>query len=236
MSIDPSNQEAEAVRGRYARRAVSVDQRRYSMLSAANWQTVQERQRQMLRLFKRAGFQDLERLRLVEVGAGAGGNLLELLRVGFAPEHLTGIELLPERVNLARKVLPTAIQFIEGDALALPLPDASVDIVYQSVVFSSLLDRDFQSRLAEKMWRWVRPGGGVLWYDFTYDNPRNPDVRGVPLSRVRELFPQGRILHRRITLAPPIARRVADVHPALYTLFNGVPLLRTHVLCWIQKS
>ena len=41
------------------------------------------------------------------------------------------------------------------------------------------------------MWRWVRPGGGVLWYDFTFDNPRNPDVRGVPLARVRELFPHG---------------------------------------------
>ena len=30
------------------------------------------------------------------------------------------------------------------------------------------------------MWAAVKPGGGVLWYDFTVDNPRNADVRGVP--------------------------------------------------------
>jgi hypothetical protein len=25
------------------------------------------------------------------------------------------------------------------------------------------------------------------------------------------------------------------VHPALYTMFNAMPLLRTHVLAWIAK-
>ncbi len=105
----------------------------------------------------------------------------------------------------------------------------------QSTVFSSLLDDAFQQRLADAMWAAVKPGGGVLWYDFTVDNPRNPDVRGVPLRRVRELFPGGELRARRITLAPPIARAVTRVHPSLYTLFNAVPLLRTHVLAWIAK-
>ena len=75
----------------------------------------------------------------------------------------------------------------------------------------------------------------MLWYDFTVDNPRNADVRGVPLKRVRALFPHGQIHAQRITLAPPIARRVTALHPSLYTLFNAVPLLRTHVLAWIAK-
>jgi hypothetical protein len=102
-------------------------------------------------------------------------------------------------------------------------------------VFSSLLDDAFQRRLADAMWRWAKPGGGVLWYDFTVNNPRNADVRGVPLARVRELFPHGEVQARRITLAPPIARAVTRLHPSLYTLFNTVPLLRTHVLAWIAK-
>jgi len=115
------------------------------------------------------------------------------------------------------------------------LPDASEDIVLQSTVFSSLLDGPFQWRLAQAMWRWVRPGGGVLWYDFTVNNPRNPDVKGVPVARIRELFPSGRLSYRRLTLAPPIARGVCQLHPALYAWFNAVPLLRTHVLAWIEK-
>lgn len=227
--------ETDAVRARYSRRSGAVDSRRYGMMLPVNWQSVQERQRAMLRLFARAGFHDLSQLKLVEVGAGGGGNLLELLRAGFMPENLKGVELLAERAAHARHVLPAALEFTEGDALALPVEPASVDIVYQSVVFSSLLDADFQARLARRMWDWVRPGGGVLWYDFVYDNPSNRDVRGVPLSRVKALFPDGRIERRRVTLAPPIARRVCRVHPAMYTLFNAVPLLRTHLLCWIEK-
>lgn len=228
-------QETEAIRARYSRRATNVDSRRYSMLTAANWQTVQERQRAMLRLFQAVGLIELGGLRLAEVGAGTGGNLLELLRAGFAPENLIGVDLLPERAEVARHVLPSAVRFESGDATELFIEPGSLDIVYQSVVFSSLLDNAFQLCLAQAMWRWLKPGGAVLWYDFTYNNPANPDVRGVPISRVRALFPEGLIRSQRITLAPPLARRVAAVHPSLYTLFNLMPALRTHVLAWVVK-
>jgi len=60
-------------------------------------------------------------------------------------------------------------------------------------------------------------------------------VCGVPLARVRALFPQGRITARRLTLAPPLARAACRVHPALYGALNLLPLLRTHVLAWIEK-
>jgi SAM-dependent methyltransferase len=225
--------ETDAVAERYARRASADD--RYSVLRPDVWQTLQERQRALIALFARLGWADLSDKRLLEVGCGGGSNLLELLRLGFAAEHLSGVELLPARYAQARRALPAALTLHAGDALQLPLPEATQDAVFVSTVFSSLLDDAFQERLAATMWRWVRPGGGVLWYDFTVDNPRNRDVRGVPLSRVRALFPHGRIEARRVTLAPPIARAVTRVHPALYTLFNALPLLRTHVLAWIAK-
>ncbi|MDP3823594.1 MAG: class I SAM-dependent methyltransferase [Burkholderiales bacterium] len=227
-----AEREPDAVAGRYARRAASD---RYSMLRPDVWHTVQERQRAMLRLFVRLGFSDLSTLRLLEVGCGSGGNLQELLRLGFVPANLSGAELLPERIAQARAGLPASVALFEGDATQLDLAPASFDIVFVSTVFSSLLDDTFQQRLADAMWRWVKPGGGVLWYDFTVNNPRNADVRGVPLVRVRALFPQGRLQHARVTLAPPIARAVTRVHPALYTVFNVLPPLRSHVLCWLQK-
>jgi SAM-dependent methyltransferase len=226
------SREPDRVAERYARRQVGD---RYSMLRPEVWQTVHERQRAMLTLFARHGVRELPALRLLEVGCGQGGNLLELLRLGFKAEHLSGIELLPDRVAEARRCLPAALTLHEGDALQAPIAEASQDVVFVATVFSSLLDDAFQQRLADAMWRWVKPGGAVLWYDFTVDNPRNPDVRGVPLARVRALFPQGRIDRLRVTLAPPIARAVAPLHPALYTLFNTLPALRTHVLAWIAK-
>jgi SAM-dependent methyltransferase len=229
------NDEARAVAERYARRRNDDGSDRYSLLRPEVWQTVQERQRAMLALFARVGLADLGALRLLEVGCGSGGNLLELLRLGFRPEHLAGIELLPERLAQARARLPAALVLHGGDATTIALPAASQDIVFVSTVFSSLLDDAFQQRLADTMWGWLRPGGAVLWYDFTVDNPRNPDVRGVPLARVRQLFPQGALQARRVTLAPPIARRVVRGHPALYTACNVIPGLRTHVLAWIAK-
>lgn len=85
------------------------------------------------------------------------------------------------------------------------------------------------------MWSLVKLGGGVLWYDFTYNNPNNPDVRGVPISRIMALFPSAKVRVQKVTLAPPIARRVVPLSPHLYGLLNTLPLLRTHALCYLEK-
>lgn len=236
MSTEPEpHAEALAVAERYARRRSGS---LYSILRPEVVASTQEWQREMLRLLAGVcGYDDaaLRRLKLVDVGCGYGGHLLDFLRFGFAPENLSGIELLPERAAAARSRLPEALHIHHGDAGSAEFALSSQDLVFQSVVFSSLLDDSFQQTLAERMWSWVRPGGGVFWYDFTVNNPRNPDVRGVPLSRVRALFPQARIAARRVTLAPPLARTVCRLHPSLYTLFNALPLLRTHLLVWAEK-
>ncbi len=225
-------QELEQVAARYARRA-NTD--RYSLLRPDVWQLVQERQRWICRGLAVRGWQPAD-LRLVEVGCGGGGNLLEWLRLGVPAAQITGSELLPERLAAARAVLPSGVRLVAGDAAALDIAPGSQDLVMQSTVFSSLLDDAVQQHLADAMWRWLRPGGAVLWYDFAVDNPANRDVRGVPLSRVRQLFPQGLVDARRVTLAPPIARRVCALHPSLYTAFNAVPWLRSHRLVWITKA
>ena len=230
MNDPTARDEPRAVAERYARRGAPD---RYGFLQPDVLLSVQCRQRALQALLRRAGVEPAA-TSVFEVGCGAGGNLLELLRMGFRPANLGGIELLPERAAQAREVLPAAVRLHEGDATALDIAPGSVDIVYQSTVFSSLLDDAFQQRLAEAMWRWVRPGGAVLWYDFTVDNPRNPDVRGVPLSRVRALFPGAELTHRRVTLAPPLARALCRVSPRLVPWFDWPPL-RTHVLAWLRK-
>jgi SAM-dependent methyltransferase len=226
--------EAAALRVRYARR--HRDAWRDHALNPAVVLATQERQRAIADLFLRMGWLNLEGVRLLEVGCGTGCNLLDFLRLGFRPEHLQGIELLTASVEWARRDLPVSVRITHGDATAaVGVPEASQDIVFQSTVFTSLLDDEFQQRLADKMWQWLRPGGGILWYDFTVSNPRNPDVRGVPVTRIRQLFPHGKIQVRRLTLAPPVARAVTRLHPTLYTVLNSIIWLRTHVLVWVEK-
>jgi len=228
--------EVAAIRARYTWR--SNDDRRYSLLVPAALLATQERQRAIANLFVRVGWSDLSNVRLLEVGCGTGNNLLEFLQLGYKPEHLQGIELLTAPAEQARRNLPGTVRITLGDAAgpaAACVPEATQDIVYQSTVFSSLLDDAFQERLADRMWRWLRPGGGILWYDFTVNNPFNPNVRGVPVERIRELFPHGEMRVRRLTLAPPLARVVTRIHPTLYTALNLCTWLRTHVLVWIEK-
>ena len=219
--------ELDQIAERYARRDAGD---RYSLLRPEVWQMWQERQRELLKLLATRPGRPAD-WRATEVGCGAGGNLLDLLRLGLLPAHLTGIELLAERLTAARAVLPEGVRLIAGDASAAEVAPASQDLVLQSTVFSSILDNALQQRVADAMWRWLKPGGAVVWYDFTVNNPRNPDVRGVPLKRVRELFPQGSFTARRVTLAPPLARAL----PSAYALFNLIPWLRTHRLILIQK-
>lgn len=227
--------EIDAVASRYARRAPPGKDARYSILNPEVLLGMQERQRALLGLLARHASASLDELRVLEIGCGVGGNLLELIWLGLRPENLVGNELLPERASLARRNLPAACEVIQGNAAALQFEDGQFDVVYQSTVFTSVLDADFRHELARCMWRWIKPGGGVLWYDFVYDNPSNPDVKGVSLKQLRKLFPEGELTIRRLTLAPPISRRVCRLHPFAYHVLNIVPLLRTHVMCWIGK-
>ena len=222
--------ELDQIAQRYARRADRGAGDRYSLLRPEVWQMWQERQRALLKLLARRPGVPAD-WRATEVGCGAGGNLLDLLRLGLMPGHLIGVELLPERLAAARAVLPEGVRLLAGDAATAEIAPASQDLVLQSTVFSSILDDALQQRVADAMWRWIKPGGAVVWYDFTVDNPRNPDVHGVPLARVHALFPQGRFTARRVTLAPPLARAL----PAAYGLLNLLPLLRTHRLVLIEK-
>jgi SAM-dependent methyltransferase len=235
VNPDPSGSrpdEPRAIAQRYARRQVGD---RYNPLRPEVLHARQERERALADLLSRHVQRPLAELDVLEVGCGGGDNLLELIRLGCDPARLFGNELLPERAAAARLRLPASVAVHEGDALQMPLPDAHFDLVLQYTVFSSILDDAFQAQLAARMWQWLRPGGAIVWYDFTVNNPRNPDVRGVPLARVRALFPQARVDARRVTLAPPISRRVARLHPGACNFFNMLPLLRTHSLAWIAK-
>lgn len=228
--------ETRAIVERYERRKGAHHANLYNRLSPAVYMSQQEKERALIRWIKKNLFSPLQDKRLLEVGCGTGGNLVDMIRLGFRPENLIGNELMEERASEARKTLPAETKILTGDALNLDFGNEKFDIVYQSTVFTSILDEAFQSKLAVKMWDFVRPGGYVLWYDFIYNNPGNSDVKGVSLHRIRHLFPEGEVGCERLTLAPPISRRVCRLHPSLYNLFNAFPFLRTHVLCWIRKA
>lgn len=227
-----SDSEIDRIHQRYERRK-GLPADRYSFARPEVLRSVQQVDRVTLKALTRVGLTDFPHLRILEVGCGSGGNLMRFLRWGADPANLVGNELLEDRVNEARRLLPSLVELRHQDATTLD--GEPFDIVLQSTVFSSILDDDLQTQVAAAMWRLTKPGGAVLSYDFTFDNPANKDVRKVTSARLGELFPEGTLRTHRVTLAPPIARRVGRVGP-LYSLLEALPPLRTHLVATISKS
>jgi SAM-dependent methyltransferase len=218
------------IREAYARR---TGQQRYSWFDAAHLYAMQEVERGVLHLLRVHGFGALGAQRVLEVGCGTAVWLREFVKWGAIPDHLAGIDLLEDRVSQARRLAPGALRVMSGSAEALPFDDASFDIVLQSLVFTSIIDKEMRRRVATEMLRVVRPGGLILWYDYHVNNPSNPDVKAVKASELSDLFPGCEIDRRRVTLAPPLARFVAPRSRVAYGLLSAVPLLKTHYLAAI---
>ena len=115
-------------------------------------------------------------------------------------------------------------------------PDEMFDLVLQSTVFTSVLDPGTKQQMAAEMCRVLKTNGLILWYDYHMDNPRNPDVKGVKLREIAALFPRCEIRMQRITLAPPIARRLASHSWLLCYFLSKIPWLCTHYIGVIRKK
>lgn len=226
--------EVERIRAAYARRALSVPRSRYSYFNPAHVYWMQQRERDLLRALIHAGWSDLREKRILEVGCGDGDVLRRFIAYGAQPQHLAGVDLLADQIEAAARLSPS-IEFRCANAEHLPFGDERFDLVCQFTVFTSILDGTMRREVAREMLRVLRPDGLLLWYDFHLNNPHNPDVRGVTRREIRTLFKGCTIELRRVTLAPPVARRLAPWSVGACYLLEKVPWLCSHYLGVIRK-
>jgi SAM-dependent methyltransferase len=220
-------QELEKIKERYAKRTNNIYDRHFLIdLRCKN-----EREIIYTQIIRQMFGNDLSKRKIIEIGAGCGGNLLYFKRLGFEWENIYANELLEERYHLLQKCLPNAT-CIQGDALQLPYKE-EFDIVFQSTVFTSILNENFRQALANKMFEMLKPGGIILSYDFTYNNPNNKDVLKLTGKEIKILFSNHKeIQFKKVTLAPPIARKIGKFYDVVNFLF---PILRTHLIASIKK-
>jgi SAM-dependent methyltransferase len=129
--------EEARIRAAYARRQ---DRGAYSWFDAAYLLLAQERERHALALLAEYGCAPLSSIKILEVGCGSGHWLREFIKWGARPTYLTGVDLLPDRVFEARELCPEGVNILCGSAGNLEFPDATFDLVVQSLVFTSILD------------------------------------------------------------------------------------------------
>jgi ubiquinone/menaquinone biosynthesis C-methylase UbiE len=205
----------------------------YSISNPANLFMVQQRQRETLRILTHKGFFPLNGKPIFEIGSGRGLVLLEHLSYGAQPSGLHGVDLLLDRLCEARSFLPHSI-FINADGQSLPFQKSKFDLVLQFTAFSSVLDDQVKTNIASEMLRVMKPDGMILWYDF-WLNPTNKQTKGIRKPEIRRLFPDCSYEFNKITLAPPIARRLVPISWILCMMLEKLKIFNTHYLCVIRK-
>ena len=231
---ESERRELHRLRDTYEARSKTIPAERYSRTNPGHLFALHEREATMAAMLRSHGLRSLAGLRILDIGCGRGATVRQYLEYDAEPSKLWGIDLLPEFAHQARSASPGQ-HAVCATASELPFPDASFDFVSQFMLFTSVLDYDVKRRIAREVERVLVPGGRFLWYDFAFDNPANPDVRGIRLSEVHRLFPEFSIAHRKITLAPPLGRAIGRFGPTIYYLASKLRPLCTHYLCLLTK-
>lgn len=197
---------------------------------------LQEVERTPLELLSKNGVDSLKTTTILDVGCGLGYWIQEFIKLGATAENVAGIDLLDWRVEAARHNCPAGVSLECGNAERLRFSDQSFDMIVQSTVFSSILDSDMKRKVASEMFRVLKYGGFIIWYDFFVSNPRNSDVKGITKNEIHQLFPGCQIELRRVTLAPPLVRLIAPYSWLLCYLLERLKVFDTHYLGIIRKA
>ncbi|OGF20297.1 MAG: methyltransferase type 11 [Candidatus Eisenbacteria bacterium RBG_19FT_COMBO_70_11] len=114
-------------------------------------------------------------LDVLYIGVGSGLEALQFAYFTRRPRSVVAVDRVPEMLDVARRNFEEAertnswfrsdfVELLEGDALALPLPDARVDLVAQNCLFNIFTQEHLGVALAEVA-RVLKPGGRLVLSD-----------------------------------------------------------------------
>ena len=194
--------------------------------------------------FERANIRALQRMRLnrktarvLDVGCGAGSALINLLRLGFVQQNMSGVDISADRIAEAKASLPLADLRCES-ADAMSYADGTFDLVTESTMFILMPDEAMASRIAREMIRVTKPGGYIMLIDWRYSKPGSSVYKALNPARIESLFggETSVIARERGALVPPVGRRLSRYLPSLYFVVQALlPPLVGQVTTVLQR-
>ncbi|MEE9442257.1 MAG: class I SAM-dependent methyltransferase [candidate division Zixibacteria bacterium] len=179
-----------------------------------------------------SAFSDLSEVKFLEVGCGELFWPEVFMEIGCRSENCFGTDILHQRMVKGReKGRHTAA--VTSSVLELPFKSDSFDLICQLTLMTSISEDADRDMAVEEMLRVLKPGGYILWYDFRYNNPKNPYTRAIGKNELHELFAPLPVQLKTITVFPPLARKMPAAGVPLLKFINLFSMLRTHYLALI---
>ncbi len=114
-------------------------------------------------------------LTLLDFGCGVGGSLPHLRRE-FPDAELIGADVSRKSLDIAERRYPGLARLIGlNETGAMPLPEASADVVFSACVFHHIPEAEHHRILCD-LHRVTKPGGSLFIFEH---NPLNPLTRRV---------------------------------------------------------
>ena len=180
-----------------------------------------------------------ETAKVLDVGCGAGGGVINLIRLGFSPSNIYGIDILRDRIAEAKVRFPN-INWIYGDASCMKFEDNFFECVMESTIFLQMTDDELSGRIAKEMTRVTKRGGYIILIDWRYSHPFNKTYKGLSKKRLAKLFDVGTKtsvfkIHKG-ALVPPIGRFISKNIPSVYFVLQSLfPFLVGQVATVLRK-
>ncbi|HEV7384431.1 MAG TPA: class I SAM-dependent methyltransferase [Phenylobacterium sp.] len=131
----------------------------------------------------------LEDLRVLDLGCGNGRSARMYLDMGLRPEQVSGLDLRPGAIALARELNP-AIRFDLYDGGELP---TGHNWLSTTTVFSSVTGRENRQAIADQIAASLPAGGHVFYYDMRRAN----GFAGGDVIDPKDLFRDFRLVWRQ---------------------------------------
>ena len=165
--------------------------------------------------------QDVTAAKVLDVGCGGGGDLYQLLRLGYVPENITGIDIQQDRLLAARRLYPS-VHFVKGDASKMEFSGGAFDLVFESTMFATLPDEELSAKIAAEMLRVCKPGGYLMLVDWRTPKPGDANYLALTRTRLERLFSVNSETELvglfPGALVPPLGRFLSKHLPSLYFL------------------
>ena len=111
----------------------------------------------------------LHDLRVLDLGCGNGRSTRMYVDLGLSPRQLTGLDLRPGTIELAKKLNPS-ISYVSYDGEMIPFPSHSFNWISVTTVFSSIRGEECRRQIIEQIYQALPSGGYAFYFDLRLIN------------------------------------------------------------------